>query len=140
MRHRSCPRWSKARQPHSVFADLDEVLDGGLPIRAGGHRYLIPEPTIAEGLALVRAFVENDGHFDDATEQHHINVLLKGVRDQMSADGVGKSKTLLAGKYALIHYLIGPGTARDYVLKHGVVEAGKPQTPTPKRRRGKRKS
>ncbi|MFI7172299.1 DUF7426 family protein [Rhodococcoides fascians] len=123
-----------------MFADLDEVLDGGLPIRAGGHRYLIPEPTIAEGLALVRAFVENDGHFDDATEQHHINVLLKGVRDQMSADGVGKSKTLLAGKYALIHYLIGPGTARDYVLKHGVVEAGKPQTPTPKRRRGKRKN
>lgn len=123
-----------------MFADLDEVLDGGLPIKAGGHRYLIPEPTIAEGLALVRAFVENDGHFDDATETHHINVLLKGVRDQMSADGVGKSKTLMAGKYALIHYLIGPGTARDYVLKHGVVEAGKPQTPTPKRRRGKRKN
>lgn len=123
-----------------MFADLDEVLDGGLPIRAGGHRYLIPEPTVAEGLALVRAFVENDGHFDDATELHYINVLLKGVRDQMSADGVGKSKTLVAGKYALIHYLIGPGTARDYILKHGVVEAGKPPAPTPKRRRGKRKS
>lgn len=123
-----------------MFADLDEVLDGGLPIRAGGHRYLIPEPTVAEGLALVRAFVENDGHFDDATELHYINVLLKGVRDQMSADGVGKSKTLVAGKYALIHYLIGPGTARDYILKHGVVEAGKPPAPTPKRRRGRRKS
>lgn len=123
-----------------MFADLDEVLDGGLPIRAGGHRYLIPEPTVAEGLALVRAFVEKDGHFDDATELHYINVLLKGVRDQMSADGVGKSKTLVAGKYALIHYLIGPGTARDYILKHGVVEAGKPPAPTPKRRRGRRKS
>lgn len=123
-----------------MFADLDEVLDGGLPIRAGGHRYLIPEPTVAEGLALVRAFAENDGRMDDATEAHHIAALLKTVRDKMSDDGVGHSKTMLAGRYALLHYAVGPGTARDYVLKHGVVDAGNPLPPKPTRSRGKHKN
>lgn len=123
-----------------MFADLDEVLDGGLPIRAGGHRYLIPEPTVAEGLALVRDFADNGNRLSDEAEDRHMRALMKGVIDQMAADGIGRSKTIMAGKYALIHYLLGPATARKYVLDHGVVDAGKPQAPTPKRRRGKRKN
>lgn len=122
-----------------MFADLDEVLDGGLPILAGGHRYLIPEPTVRQGLALVRVFAENDGKLDDTTELAEARKLLGPIWDRMNNDGVGYSKAVFAGRYALIHYALGPNTARAYVQQRGVVDAGNPLPPAPKRFRGKRK-
>lgn len=122
-----------------MFAELDEVLDGGLPIQAGGHRYLIPEPTIRQGLSLVRVFAENDGKLDDTTELAEARKLLGPVWDQMSADGVGHSKAVFAGRYALIYHAVSPNAARAYVRQRGVVDAGNPLPPKPARFRGRRK-
>ncbi|WP_037161074.1 DUF7426 family protein [Rhodococcoides fascians] len=123
-----------------MFADLDEVLDGGLPLKVGGRPYLVPEPTIRQGLALVRVFAENDGKLDDATELAEAKKILGPIWDQFNRDGVGHSKSVFAGRYALLHYTMGPGTAQAYVRQRGVVDAGNPLPPKPTRYRGKHKN
>lgn len=98
-----------------MFEDLELVLDGRLPIIAGGQEFYVPEPSAKEGLRLQRLFAYGSARIDDMTELREILNILGPVWQEMIDANVGESKAMAAGRLALIHYAIGPTAATNFI-------------------------
>lgn len=140
-----------------AYADLGAWLDDdGLDIPVpstkypDGHTYRVPSPDAATGLRLtalvnlgvaLAAGQEVDPEeaaklrLDDGQEREFLPTVLGAAYQQMLDDGVSWVRIQRVGRYALLHFTLGPEAATEAASKGG--QSGEAPAPNRETRRVK---
>lgn len=122
--------------------DLGSYLDDdSLDVEVQGRTYRIPSPDAATGIRLTAmvnlGIVYASGqplgeaeakqlNLDDAEERDFLEQVLGSAYGEMVADGVSWVRIQRLGRYALLHFTLGPEAAADAVAKSSLGEAPAP--------------